>query len=250
MGGGLGLEFFGGGRFGAGFGRGPFGESGLIGVCTFSAATGRITCDPVTFNGITVTRSVAYTTAAGQAQSAFDSTTNSVNARTTVSGTVVGAFGRGHGPHHGFGPDGAAGTTSTTGTVTNDTTTVQHASDRTVTGLAKGSTQRTVNGTSAGTETTVGTDSIGRFTITRVAGDTTTRVVIPVQTAGFAYPTAGTVVRSMRVTLTYAGQSPQTASRREVITYNGSNTATVTITQDGTTTSCTLPLPHRRLSCQ
>jgi hypothetical protein len=245
MGGVLGGDFFGARGFGSGFGRGPFGEDGIIGVCTYAAQTGRISCDPVTVGGITVVRSVAYTNRAGQAQSAFDSTTNTVNARTQVSGTVVGAFGRRHGPHHGT-DDGA----STGTTVRTDTTTLQHASDRTVSGLASGSTQRTVNGTSAGTETTVGTDSVGHFTITRVAGDTTSGIVIPVQTTGFAYPTAGSVVRSMRVTLTYDGKSPQTSSRREVVTYNGSSTATVVITQDGTTTTCTLPLPRGRLSCQ
>ena len=50
--------------------------------------------------------------------------------------------------------------------------------------------------------------------------------------------------------LVYDGRAPQTAARREVISYDGSNAATVTITQDGTTTTCTLPLPRGRLSCQ
>ena len=54
----------------------------------------------------------------------------------------------------------------------------------------------------------------------------------------------------MAATLTYDGKSPTSTSRREVITYNGTNTATVAITQDGTTKNCTLPLPRGRLTCQ
>jgi hypothetical protein len=65
-----------------------------------------------------------------------------------------------------------------------------------------------------------------------------------------SYPTAGTVIRAMSATVTVSGQSPSTSSRREVITYDGSATAKVVITQDGTTQNCTLPLPHARLTCQ
>jgi hypothetical protein len=54
----------------------------------------------------------------------------------------------------------------------------------------------------------------------------------------------------MTVTVTLSGQSPATSSRREVITYDGSTTAKVVITEDGTTQNCTLPLPFGRLSCQ
>jgi hypothetical protein len=126
---------------------------------------------------------------------------------------------------------------------------VEYESSRTVGGLADASTERTVAGTSAGQESTVATDSIGRFTLVRVAGDTVTGVVIPGTTEGRPYPTAGTVVRSMRVMLTYDGQSPATSARREVVTYDGSTTATVVITQDGETQTCSLPLPRGRLSC-
>jgi hypothetical protein len=35
-----------------------------------------------------------------------------------------------------------------------------------------------------------------------------------------------------------------------VITYDGTATAKVVITQDGTTQNCTLPLPRGRLTCQ
>jgi hypothetical protein len=224
MGGGLGGLFLGKG-FDGGFGHGRHGDPVLSGSCTFSASTGRVTCEAETRHGLTIQRSAAYTDANGTVQSAFDSvTTNTINTRVSVSGTVTRR-------------DSAK-------------TAVQHASERTVSGLAKGSTQRTVNGASAGQETTTGADSAGAFTVLRVAGDTTKNVVIPVPTATTThpYPASGTVIRSMKVTLTRAGATT-TATRREVVTYDGSATASVQVTKDGVTTTCTLPLPHGRLNC-
>jgi hypothetical protein len=136
-----------------------------------------------------------------------------------------------------------------TATIVSATTTVNNASDRTVTGLAQGSAQRTVSGTSKGQESTTGTSSRGNFTATRVVGDTTTGLVIPVSTTSQAYPTAGTVVRSMQASVTYTGQAAKTVTRREVITYDGSATAKVVITENGQTKSCTKPLPRGQLSC-
>lgn len=224
MGGGLRDDFFGGVGFGRGFDHGPFGGA-LPTTCTFSSSTGRVSCDPVATNGLTVTRSASYTTAAGVAQSAPDSTTNAINLQIAVSGTTVRRNG--------------------------DTSVVQHASNRTVTGLAASSTQRTVNGTSAGKETRSGTsDSLGHYVAVRTIGDTTSGLVVPLENGRPTYPTAGTVVRSMTVTVTFDGQAPTTTSRREVVTYDGSNTATVVITKDGTTKTCSLPLPRGRLACE
>jgi hypothetical protein len=126
---------------------------------------------------------------------------------------------------------------------------VDHSSDRTVSGLAAGSTQRTVNGTSAGREEISGTNDDGAFSSVRTAGDTTKNLVIPVQEDKPTFPTAGTVIREMHITVTKAGQSPVSSSRREVITYSGTDTATVVITKDGTTKTCKLPLPHGRPIC-
>jgi hypothetical protein len=72
---------------------------------------------------------------------------------------------------------------------------------------------------------------------------------VPLQDGRATYPTAGTITRIMQVTVTMNGQSPVSASRKEVLTYDGSATATVVITKNGTTKTCTLPLPHGRLSC-
>jgi hypothetical protein len=127
---------------------------------------------------------------------------------------------------------------------------VNASSDFTVAGLASGSTQRTVAGKSAGTESTKGIKDGVAFTALRTAGDTITGLVIPIQSDRPTFPTAGTIIRSMQAVVTLAGQTPSTSSRREVITYDGSATAQVVITHDGVTKNCTKPLPHGRLTCQ
>jgi hypothetical protein len=225
MGGGLGDAFHGGPGFGRGHERGPF-RSGLDASCTFASAGGDVTCGPTSRNGLTITRVYTFRNSAGVAQATPDSTTNSERARITVSGTF---------------------SSTRRDSVT---TTVQHSSDRTVTGLASGATQRTVNGTATGTESTSGInrDDV-QFTSVRVSGDTTQGLVIPITATGRSYPTAGTVRREMKVTVTLAGGAPTVTTRREVVTYNGTATATVVITTNGTVRRCTLPLPRGRLVC-
>ncbi|HEV8218086.1 MAG TPA: hypothetical protein VGP95_19675 [Gemmatimonadaceae bacterium] len=221
---GFGLGFMGGGLGGLFFGGDLFHFRG-DGNCAFSSSTGLVTCTGNTRDGLTVTRVSSYKNAAGQAQEKIDSTTNTIATTTTVKGTATRRD--------------------------SSTSVVDETSSQTVTGLAKGSTQRTINGASAGSESTTGKSDQGAFTSKRVAGDTVTNVVIPVSTSsGPSYPTSGTVVRSISVTVTLSGQAATTHSRREVVTYDGSATAKVVITQDGTTQNCTLPLPHGRLTCQ
>jgi hypothetical protein len=261
MGGGLAADFDGGVSFGRGRGHeGPFGGAFGRGLgCTgaaFDAASGRVTCPAETRNGLTVNRSAQYLSASNAVQQAFDTlTTNSVNTRSSVTGTVAYArdtsAGR-DGPGHGRGPRLGGRLLGDTATILTATTTVQSSSERTVTGLAQGSTQRTVNGASRGTESTTGTSSRGAFTASRTVGDTARGVIVPVRAAGDTartYPTAGTVVRAMSATLTYAGQAATTVTRREVVTYDGSATARVTITENGTTRNCTRALPRGRLTC-
>ena len=226
MGGGLRPEFFGGVGVGRGWDRGPFGLDDFLENCTFSSTTGRVTCADVTRRGLNVSRSFAFTDAAGTAQAVPNSSTNTINEHVVVSGTVT---------RH----DGDV------------TSTVQHTSDRTVSGLASGSTQRTVNGASKGTESSTGKTRDGTaFTASRVVGDTTTGLVIPLQDGHPTFPAAGTVIREMTATIKVDGKDPVTKSRREVVTYDGSSTAKVVITKDGATKNCTLPLPFGRLQCQ
>ncbi|MDF1504940.1 hypothetical protein [Roseisolibacter sp. H3M3-2] len=264
MGGGLAEDFAGGMSFGRGRGHeGPFGGVFARGIgcagAAFDAASGRVACPAETRNGLTINRSAQYLSAAGAVQQAFDTlTTNSVNTRSTVAGTVSYARdssnardGRGHGPGLGGRGPGAR-LLGDTATILTATTTVQSSSERTVAGLAQGSTQRTVNGASRGVESTTGTSSRGAFTASRTVGDTTRGVVVPVRAASDTartYPTAGTVVRAMTATLTFAGQAATTVARREVVTYDGTATAKVVITENGTTRNCTRALPRGRLVC-
>ncbi len=226
MGGGLAGDFMGGG-FSFGMGHGRAGDDHVPNnvSCAFDSGTGRVECAPQTFRGLTIVRSMQYLDAAGHVQQAFDSaTTNTINTQVSVSGTVVRRD--------------------------NDTSTVANTSDRTVAGLH--AAQRTINGSSAGSEKTVGRDTLGHFKAVRTIADTTKNVVIPAPSATtpWPYPVSGSVVRAMQATLTYDGKAPASTTRREVITYNGTNTATVVITQDGQTKNCTLPLPRGRLTCQ
>ncbi len=240
MGGGLGEAFIGGIGFGPGIGRGPFENFGRrddddadreesdsfdhSDNCAFSTTTNRNDCATITHDGLTITRSFSFLDAKGAVQQAFDTaTTNTVNIKKSVIGTVT---------HH--------------ETVTSK---VNGSSDLTVAGLASGSTQRTVNATSAGTDETSGTKDTVSFTASRAAGDTITGLVIPIQNDHPTFPTAGTIIRSMTATVTVGSKTPSTSSRREVITFDGSATAKVVITHDGVTKNCTKPLPHGRLTC-
>lgn len=216
MGGGLGSSFLG---EGIGFFLAHESDN-----CAFDATTGIHTCTTTKRDGLTITRTLEFTTAAGVAEQKLDSATDAVMTTTSVTGTTT---------RH-----------------DSSSSTIDASSSATVSGLSSASTVRTVNATSAGTEKTDGGSFMGiSFTATRMAGDTVTGLTFN-KKGGPLFPTAGTVVRSMSVTVTLQGSTPATSTRREVITYDGSNTAKVVITHDATTQNCTLPLPFGHLTCQ
>lgn len=225
MGGGLGDDYAGGRGLGSDFGRGRHGDpSAANSTCTYDATAKRALCAPTTFAGLTITRSLAWYDASGAAQTAFDSEkTDAINTQVTVTGTMTRR-------------DSA-------------NSTINSASNRTVAGLAKGSTKHTINGTASAKEVTAGKDSAGTFTATRIAGDTVTGVIVPVADTGRTYPIAGTAIRSMSISVVRASGTTS-SSRREVVTYDGTNTAKLVVTKDGTTKSCTLPLPWGKPTCQ
>jgi hypothetical protein len=226
MGGGIRDAFIGGLGFGLGLGRGPFGDfDDDDASCTFSMTSNRVECATLMRGGLTINRSFSFLDASGAVQQLFGPTTNTVNVKASVTGTVT---------HH-----------------ENATSTVNSSSDFTIGGLASGSTQRTVDGKAAGNESTTGTNRAGvAFTAVRAAGDTTTGLKIPIASGEPTFPTAGTVIREMRATVTLGTSAPSTSDRREVITFDGSSTAKIVITHDGVTKNCTKPLPHGRLTCQ
>lgn len=219
MGGGLGPDFMGGP-----VGTPPFEVRGGTDACTFNATSGVVSCPAVTRGGLTILRTFVFKDAAGKVQSKRDTTTDSVLEHTEVSGTVK--------SHH----DSVSSV-------------VKHVSDRSVAGVAKGSTKRTMNGVSSGSESTTGTNKEGTaFTGTRSIADTTSGLVVPVVAGKPSYPTAGTVIRVMNASRTI-GTSTKTSSRREVVTYDGSATAKLVITENGKVRNCTLPLPHGKPTC-
>jgi hypothetical protein len=256
MGGGLGDAFAGGISFDRrDGGHGPFG-GGLGCTGSFSASTGRVSCVDTTHNSVIVNRSAKYPTAAGTVQQAFDtSTTNTVNIQTASFGTITYdraadvASGKDGDHHWGLGRGDGGRLLGDTSTILTAKTTVNNASDRTVTGLASGSALRTMNSKSAGTEVATGTSSLGAFSASRTVGDTTTGVTIPVVTGTRSFPTAGSVVRSISASMQYTGKAAVTLTRREVITYDGTAVAKVVITENGTTRTCSRPLPRGPLTC-
>jgi hypothetical protein len=84
----------------------------------------------------------------------------------------------------------------------------------------------------------------------RDASETTTNVVIPTVDRRKAIPTSGTVIREFTVTITKGDEAPVTRTRREEITFTGTNVINVKITQDGVTRNCTITLPRRKLVCE
>ncbi len=225
MGGGLGPDFADGAGFRAGNARGPFGGMMPERDCTFDASNGKLVCTPGNLpDGLTVERWVIYTDLDGNTQRAPDSTTFSRQSHADVSGTVALR-------------DSA-------------TRTVRHVSDRLITGLQKGSTQRTIDGTSNGMETVNGTVAAGAFTAERLVSDTTRGVIVPVLETGRSYPIAGTVIRTMQVSVAVADGETETNSWKEVLRYDGSDTATLVITRNGETKTCSVPLPVGRPVCQ
>ena len=222
MGGGIGPEFLGEIGFGPGRGRGPFHVDSVGSSCVFSSSTGIVTCGPITRGGLTITATAQITTTDGAAQPKIDSATNKVVLTSAVSGTKT---------HR----DSA-------------TSQVAHQSTRTIAGLAAGSTERTVDGTSVGTETTTGTTDAGVFTAIRTVNDTTDGIRIPLVDGRPTYPSAGRVSRNMSVTVTLDAATT-THTRSEVVTYDGTATAQVVITQDGVSKTCSLPLPRGRMIC-
>jgi len=226
MGGGLGPDFIGAIAFGRGRGHGPFRVFNLPSTCTFDSATGIVTCPDRVERGLTVKSWFVFKDDAGTAQAKFDTlSTNLVNVKISVSGTKTRE-------------DGSVKAT------------VDHSSDRTVEGLAPGKTERKVNGVGEAHETVNGTRDDVKFTAVRDANDTTTNLVIPIVEGRPTIPSSGKVVRNMKVSITPEGGTATSKTRREEITFDGTNVISVKITQDGATKNCTITLPSKRLVCE
>lgn len=191
-------------------------------TCTYSAATGRFACPTITTaEGLTLNRSYAYY-GGGAAQSAYNATTtDSINFQWTLAGTLQ-----------------QAGRTAW----------LDHARSLTVSGLAGAETQRSWNGSGARTDSSRATLD-GRTRRSKiVATSTVNQVVFRLPRTTYPYPQSGSITHDVTVTSAFdgaAGSTSRTGTRHVVVTFDGTRTASVVV---GTTT-CTLDLPTRVVSC-
>ena len=191
-------------------------------TCAFSPTVQGFTCPSVTSNGLTFDISYFLYDAAGKPQSSAD-------AKTTASvRTVADAKGTTTVPP----TNGASGTVSIT----------DH-SDLTMSGLLK--SKRTLNGsgTSHYDLTVSGTTSLHAVIDETSA---TTNVVIPTSSDANtpAWPTSGTITSDAKTVTTIGGLGSVTTTSHTVITFNGTNIATIVFTNStiGATATCKLDL--------
>ena len=187
-------------------------------TCPYDAASSYHVCAPVTLEERTIARRFQFRDASGTATQGYDAElTASVNFLRTLDGSVSGAT-----------SDGLAWTRG-----------VHETSNRTVSGLAGGETQRVWNGTDTGADTTIYTGGSNTRTYAASVSQTATDVVVAVPRVALSWPLSGTITRVVTAKLT---QSSTTAVRNVVrtatVTFNG--TSSVPIVVNGLT--CTLDL--------
>ncbi|HEY5062225.1 MAG TPA: hypothetical protein VII52_11860 [Gemmatimonadaceae bacterium] len=170
----------------------------FAGSCTYSSATARFTCPDVVKNGLTLSRSAAFTDASGTAMSHYnDTTTATANFQITVSGvhpTMLGAD------------------------------TISRKRNMTTTGLLGHETTRTWNGT--GTRSDGGYAQDTAKVRTYHTSDTVTfsSVVVKLPRSQNPWPLSGTITRQISGTGgVVAGTTTRTFSvtKTVTITFNG-----------------------------
>ena len=195
--------------------------TGLPTTCPYAATSKSFVCAPTSTNGVSVSLSYQLFDAAGNAQSQGDpATTNAVRTLGSVSGVLQPA---------------------STGTNSAGAITIAQQHDLTISGLL-GDTH-TIDGTAT---TTFGgsfaTNPSQPQQITAIVTETTTQTLahvrIPARPAGTnAYPLGGTITSDATSTT-----NGQVLTVHSVVTFNGTSTATLSVTIGGTTQSCTVSL--------
>ncbi len=172
--------------------------------CPFNATTNRLECPTITRGNLTITRSYAFWDAANAVQQAFDAlTTAKANIKTTVDGER---------------------------TLPNWSATVHRSRDFTATGLAGEETQRTWNGTGESEVNHSRHTENGPERSYNIACDlTVTNVVVPVPHGEDSWPLSGSITRHCTVTFVGGPRDGQTVEKTATITFNGTQTVTVTI---------------------
>ena len=197
-------------------------EGAAPGGCSWSAATSRFVCPTFTNpDGLTLDRSFAFY-AGGVAQQSYDAAaTDSINFQGALKGTLS-RSGR--------------------------TVWINTNRDMTVSGLAGTETQRSWSGTGTRTDSAhvTGDDVARRTRIHSV--DQVAAVVFALPRSANPYPKSGTITHDITLSSTAdngTGTQSRSATRHVVVTFNGTQTASVLIG----TTPCTLDLLARQLSC-
>lgn len=196
-------------------------------VCRYQEGGGRYECDPVTSDGVTLTRSYAFLDAAGRPQRRFDPVaTASINTRFHIAGTT---------------------------TRTGPAFTIDRRGDMTVSGLQGAETTQIINGVESGTTTVTGSTGFGRIATSTTSNDTTLNLVVPIPPRPPAppapgerpapiWPLSGKRISNQTGSSSLDGGTSISRDMRQVITYNGTSVVTIEATIDGTTRTCQIDL--------
>lgn len=200
-------------------------------ACTFNASSGSFSCPPVQRRGHTFTVRYVLKDASGAVESAYDKVTTASIAF-TIKDTAALAF-------------------TSNGNSFSDTTSRNRS--MTVSGLAGDpDTVHTWNGNGSGTVHSARTGQITKAYVL-VSTDTITGVRYRQPRDINPYPLSGIIVRNYTVTRTRMATDTvqRTATRRAVVTFNGSANVPMVVTRgDGSTASFTLNLDTHKVTPQ
>ena len=197
------------------------------GGCPWNATSGWHDCEPIELpNGLVIDRQYAFYDAAGAPMEAFDSQqTASIRAQRTVDGDVERETERG-----------------------SLSAEVHHARDFTVSGLQGDEQKRIWNGTgSSEVASTRISDEYGTRTYELSAQVTVDNVEVPHfnNDDRDPWPLSGTITKQVEGSVTRDGET-RTFERTVVITFNGTQTATATVTGAGGTETFEIDLANRK----
>jgi hypothetical protein len=199
------------------------GELSAAAACTYSPVSKRVECPPVTRNGLTYTRSIAFFDAAGTAQPRRDDNTRATNTRIDVAGNVAT-------------PRGALA--------------VVRSSDLTVAGLGRASTAHTLNGLETGRTSGTLTTDRGAVVMSEEVSSKTENVVVPAPAKAGSWPLSGSTTRAGTTSATRpATNESRTSSWSEKVTFTGTSVVNVVVTRDGKTKTCTRDLAAHTSTC-
>ena len=181
------------------------------GRCPYTAAAQSFVCTSISANGVTVDQSFTLLSASGAKQSAFDGTTESVRANTTMKGTIS--------------EDGA-------------NFTIDGQQELTLSGLVSG--PHTLNGTSTTKLKGTIVDGTTSFPLDLTVSTAITNLVLPANTTPGSpvWPASGSIV--LQGSGTVSGLP--TGTTKITMTFTGTSTVNVTVTGPGVSESCKVDL--------